>query len=38
MLDSIRRPDTHSKGLVWELENICPCGSGELMKDCCNRD
>lgn len=24
--------------LSWELENLCPCGSGDLFKDCCNEE
>ncbi|MGM5488556.1 MAG: SEC-C metal-binding domain-containing protein [Nanobdellota archaeon] len=27
----------HTQGIIWELENTCPCGSGELFKDCCNK-
>ncbi|MFO7710165.1 MAG: SEC-C metal-binding domain-containing protein [Candidatus Woesearchaeota archaeon] len=26
-----------TNGIIWELENICPCGSGKLFKDCCNK-
>jgi uncharacterized protein YchJ len=25
------------RDVMFELENICPCGSGELFNDCCGK-
>ena len=35
MTEAIQKP--HGD-IMWELEHACPCGSGKLIKDCCDRD
>ncbi len=39
MTEAIQRSQDHKEmSILEELEELCPCGSGKLIDDCCNKD
>ena len=38
MTEAINYPEDCKREILWQLENLCPCGTGKLFKDCCNKN